>query len=114
MGAMYSIERKTEIQRILENAGRTEVNSLAKMFETSKETIRRDLREMEEAGTLRRTHGGAVFVQQKLKIDDDFPVETRQIHHQKEKDAICAIAAGFIEMDDSIFIDNSSTCLKSH
>ena len=56
----YSIERKTKILKTLEKDGRVEVETLAGELKVSKETIRRDLREMEQEGLLKRTHGGAV------------------------------------------------------
>jgi DeoR/GlpR family transcriptional regulator of sugar metabolism len=108
---MYSIERKAEIHKMLENYGRIEVAKLASVFATSKETIRRDLRELEEAGILHRTHGGAVVTQPISITEDEYPVELRQIHNKNEKDAICEKASQFIEMDDNIFVDNISTCL---
>ncbi len=112
MAEMYSIERKAEIHKMLEESGRIEVAKLAEIFDISKETIRRDLRELEEIGALHRTHGGAVSAQPNSFAEDEYPIEMRQIHQPKEKDAICKVAASFIEMDDSIFVDNSSTCLN--
>jgi DeoR family fructose operon transcriptional repressor len=108
---MYSIERKSEILKILEQNGRTGVNELSVLFNSSRETIRRDLREMEEKGLLKRTHGGAVFDSTFSSTTPEFPVGAREIQRFKEKDAICKSAAPFIKNGDSIFVDNSSTCL---
>jgi DeoR family fructose operon transcriptional repressor len=111
MNKMYSIERKSEILKILEQNGRIGVNELSALFNSSRETIRRDLREMEEKGLLKRTHGGAVFDSTFLSTTPEFPVGVREIQRFKEKDAICKSAASFIKNGDSIFVDNSSTCL---
>ncbi len=111
MNKMYSIERKSEILKILEQNGRIGVNELSALFNSSRETIRRDLREMEEKGFLKRTHGGAVFDSTFLSTTPEFPVGVREIQRFKEKDAICKSAASFIKNGDSIFVDNSSTCL---
>lgn len=108
---MYSIERKAEIIKILEKTGRVEVIELSKLFHTSKETIRRDMREMEADYLLKRTHGGAVKYDQNSPTGDEFPVTVREIQHYQEKDDICRKAASFIQSGDSIFVDNSSTCL---
>jgi DeoR family transcriptional regulator, fructose operon transcriptional repressor len=108
---MFSIERKSEILNILEQTGRVDVNALSDLFKTSRETIRRDLREMEEDGVLKRTHGGAVFNNLNPKTSDEFPVAVREIQRFSEKNAICKRAAAFVNYGDSIFIDNSSTCL---
>lgn len=108
---MYSIERKSEILKILEQNGRIGVNELSTLFNSSRETIRRDLREMEEKGLLKRTHGGAIFDSTFSATTPEFPVGVREIQRFKEKDAICKFAASFIKNGDSIFVDNSSTCL---
>ena len=75
---MYSIERKAEIIKILEKTGRVEVIELYNLFHTSKETIRRDLREMEADYLLKRTHGGAVKYDQNSPSGDEFPVTVRE------------------------------------
>ena len=108
---MYNIERKAGIMKILEESGRVEVNGLASYFYASRETIRRDLREMESDGLLTRTHGGAVAnLTADLSLGEQ-PVEIREIQHIREKSAICKRAAEYIQNGDSIFVDNSSTCL---
>jgi DeoR family fructose operon transcriptional repressor len=111
MDKMYGIERKSEILKILEQNGRIGVNELSTLFNSSRETIRRDLRKMEEKGLLKRTHGGAVFESVFSSTSSEFPVGVREIQRFKEKDAICKSAASFIKNGDSIFVDNSSTCL---
>lgn len=108
---MYSIERISEILKLLEQNGRVEVNELSALFNSSRETIRRDLREMEVKGLLKRTHGGAVFNNSLSSTKSEFPVTVREIHRFKEKDAICKHAASYIKDGDIIFVDNSSTCL---
>jgi DeoR family fructose operon transcriptional repressor len=111
MDKIYSIERKSEILKILEQNGRAGVNELSTIFNSSRETIRRDLREMGEKGLLKRTHGGAVFDGSISSTAPEFPVGVREIQRFKEKNAICKSAASFIKNGDSIFVDNSSTCL---
>jgi DeoR family transcriptional regulator, fructose operon transcriptional repressor len=111
MDKMFNIERKSEILKILEQNGRIGVNELSILFNSSRETIRRDLREMEEKGLLKRTHGGAIIDSTSSSITPEFPVGVREIQRFKEKDAICRSAASFIKNGDSIFVDNSSTCL---
>jgi DeoR family fructose operon transcriptional repressor len=109
---MFSIERKSEILRLIEEHGRVDVNDLSILFATSRETIRRDLREMEEGGLLKRTHGGAVLDGTLSVTTSEFPVGVREIQRFKEKDAICKAAVAYIRNGDIIFVDNSSTCLN--
>lgn len=107
----YSIERKTKIMKKLESNGRVEVEKLSKELKVSKETVRRDLSEMEKDGLLKRTHGGAVSIsttQQSL----EYPYLMREIQCLEEKERIGKKAASVIEDGDTIFIDNSSTNLS--
>ena len=108
---MYKIERKSEIVNILEDTGKVDVSDLAEKLSASRETIRRDLQEMEEDGILKRTHGGAVFAGSYPGSNLELPVSVREIQHSGEKDAICRRAAALIVDGDNIFLDNSSTCL---
>jgi DeoR family transcriptional regulator, aga operon transcriptional repressor len=63
---MLRNERKTEILRQLLKDGQVRVDQLADRFETSTATIRRELSYLDDAGLLRRTHGGAIQVEPML------------------------------------------------
>jgi DeoR family fructose operon transcriptional repressor len=106
---MLGFERKAEIATTLERAGRVDVASLSERFEVCRETIRRDLRELEKDGIIKRTHGGAVM--NGSRAQDEFPVSVREIQRQEEKLVICCRAAAMIEDGDIVFMDNSSTTL---
>jgi DeoR family fructose operon transcriptional repressor len=108
---MFGFERKAEIATILERAGRVAVASLSERFDVCKETIRRDLRELEREGIIRRTHGGAVLDQGASRAQAEFPVAVREIQRQEEKIRICRQAATMIQNGDTVFMDNSSTTL---
>jgi DeoR family fructose operon transcriptional repressor len=109
---MYSIERKSIIMNQLEANGSVDVNTLASNFETSKETIRRDLRDLEADGALIRTHGGAVEKKKdSTAATVEFPVNIRGIQRFAEKNQICKKAAEYIEDGDTLYVDNSSTIL---
>ena len=84
---------------------------MSTLFKSSCETIQRDLCEMEENGHLKRTHGGAVFDNTLSLTTPEYPVGVREIQRFKERDTICKFAMSFIKNGDSIFVDNSSTCL---
>jgi len=108
---MLGFERKAEIATLLESAGRIDVASLSGRFGVCRETIRRDLRELEKAGAVRRTHGGAVVDAAAADSPQEFPVSVRGIQRQEEKLLICRKAAAMIEDGDTLFMDNSSTTL---
>lgn len=106
---MLAYERKSRIIEYLEQNGKAEVGVLAEMLGVVAETIRRDLRELETQGVLKRTHGGAVIVSRKEK---EYPVQVRVMKNAVEKDMICRKAAEFINEGDLIFVDNSSTLVN--
>ncbi len=60
MGLARSESRHQAIARWLALEGRVDVVDLSTRLRVAQETVRRDLRAMEEAGALERVHGGAV------------------------------------------------------
>lgn len=58
--ALSASDRHESIATLIESAGRVEVTDLATRLSVSEETIRRDLRVLENDGRLTRAHGGAV------------------------------------------------------
>ena len=60
---MYAMERQELIERLLLDEGRVSVIDLARRFEVTTETVRRDLDQLERIGALRRVHGGALPVE---------------------------------------------------
>jgi DeoR family fructose operon transcriptional repressor len=107
---MYSEERKAEIRNLIGQKGSIEVNMLAELFRTSRETIRRDLSDLERQGALRRTHGGAMLEPSPVSQPES-PVGERGVRQMEEKKLICQRAADFICSNDTLFIDNSSTMI---
>ena len=105
---MLKIERQNLIEQELRKAGYVLVPGLSEMLRCSEETIRRDLREMEMAGRLTRTHGGAYLVE---KSDKGYPIELRKSYLQHTKQRMAAVAVREIRQNDMIMLDSSTTCL---
>lgn len=59
---MLPEERRSRIAQRVADEGAVSVSELSRLFGVAEETIRRDLKALESAGALRRTHGGAVRV----------------------------------------------------
>ena len=57
---MLNLERQAKILELLEENGKVEVADLARRLAASEVTIRKDLKELDSRGLLRRAHGGAV------------------------------------------------------
>lgn len=58
---MYAAERRQEILKLLQESGRVSVAELARHFDVSETSIRRDLSHLHRAGLAQRTYGGAVL-----------------------------------------------------
>ncbi|WP_026566694.1 DeoR/GlpR family DNA-binding transcription regulator [Bacillus sp. UNC41MFS5] len=56
---MLRKERQSKILQILEKEGKVVAKELSMKWDVSEDTIRRDLREMDSLGLLKRVHGGA-------------------------------------------------------
>lgn len=111
---MYGIERKAEILKKLEGGGEVDVVGLSEHFLVSKETIRRDLSELQKTGVLTRTHGGAVLNRRedgRPRYAVEYPVDVRSLKQFDQKNAICKEAASRIDEGDVLFLDNSSTTI---
>jgi len=86
-----------------------DVQALRQELSASVATIRRDLTELEARGLLRRTHGGAVSVNQ-VTLDNTNAVRAQS--HAEEKARIAEIAAGLIVDGDAVLIDSGTTALE--
>ncbi len=84
------------------------MTELSSLLNVTKETIRRDLEEMDEKGLLTRTHGGAYLA----RVGTDIPVFSREITYLKGKELIGEKCFNLVDDGDTIFLDSSTTCLK--
>lgn len=100
-------ERRSNIVEYLRRQGFAAVEELATRTGASAITIRRDLTLLEEAGLVRRTHGGAVPMAEALGA---VHIQIRLGEHPERKRAIAQAAAALIQPVSSIFLDAGSTC----
>lgn len=103
---LFKEERQAQIFRILETEHRVEVSDLSRRFTVSEDTIRRDLRDLENQDLIRKTHGGAL-----RHVASAPPYHTRVGYLSDVKDAIGKEAALLVEEGDSIIIDSGTTTL---
>lgn len=106
---MLKIDRHKVIEKQLYEKRSVLISDLSKLLKCSEETIRRDLREMENANKLERIHGGAYLPD---KHDKGVPIQLRETFYVEEKEQISLIALNFIKDNDVIMLDSSTTCLK--
>jgi DeoR/GlpR family transcriptional regulator of sugar metabolism len=95
-------QRRHNILALLNEQGEVSVDELAKRFEISEVTIRKDLAALENNGLLMRRYGGAVTMPQELMGDSSQPVS-------KYKQAIARAAASCISEHARIIVDSGST-----
>lgn len=103
---MIPSERIKQITDILYQQKTVSVQELCKILYCSPSTIRRDLIDLEEAGVLRRTRGGATLIS---KNTTEFSSYIRSLENSKEKQMVASMAVDYIHDDMSIFMDSSST-----
>lgn len=101
-------ERHTKIVDLLKDQRRVRVSELARLFNTTGVTIRRDLRKLEQEGMLHRTYGGAVGND---KVGFEFSFREKISRYTEEKRRIGEYAANLIEDGDTVIIGSGTTCL---
>jgi DeoR/GlpR family transcriptional regulator of sugar metabolism len=95
-------QRRHNILALLSEQGEVSVDNLARRFETSEVTIRKDLAALESNGLLLRRYGGAVTMPQELISEAAQPVSVY-------KQAIAHAAVQRIKEHARIIIDSGST-----
>lgn len=105
---MLANKRLDKITEVLYENGFVDIKELANELAVSEKTIRLDLDKLQETGILERVHGGA-----KLKsIDNNYgPIAMRRFKYLEQKNAIALKALEYIEDNDTIYLDDGSTCL---
>ncbi|HTG68899.1 MAG TPA: DeoR/GlpR family DNA-binding transcription regulator [Candidatus Udaeobacter sp.] len=99
-------ERYDKIVQLVNERGSIRVTELSELCQVTEETIRRDLDRLEQAGRLRRSHGGAVSVKDQ---QPEIPYFEREITQADEKRRIAEEAVKMIQPKDRILLDASST-----
>ncbi len=102
---MFALERQKRILELLKSDGAVWVSKLSAELDVTEETIRRDLEKLEKQNALRRTHGGA------LPMDDSMELsfEKRRHVNVEVKQLLARKAVEFIVPGDTVFLDASTT-----
>lgn len=106
---MISVNRLEHITTQLTVHKFVSVEQLSQELGVSGETIRRDLKVLEEKGVLKRTYGGA-YLEGSTKSDVN--IEVRKTILLPNKEQIAILCCQFIKPDDTIFLDSSTTSLE--
>lgn len=104
-------QRHAQLLALLRREGTVRIATLAKAFDVTTETARRDLDELAQSGALKRTYGGGAS----RSLIDEPGIGVRSRAHSAERGLIGAIAAGMVEPGDALMIDcGSTTSLFAH
>lgn len=106
---MMTAQRREELKRYMLAHKSASVPEMAKRFQVSGQTIRRDFEALEKEGFLLRSYGGAIVKDRKAAY---VPNDVKSELFVDEKKIICRRAAELIHPNDCIFIDHSTTALE--
>ncbi|MBO9689299.1 DeoR/GlpR family DNA-binding transcription regulator [Roseateles chitosanitabidus] len=102
---MWSQERHDKILLLLRERHRLTTDEAARELGVSRETVRRDLIELEQGGKLARVHGGAV----QSEVPAEASYAERAQSRRRQKQAIARQALTLVKPGLSLFIDAGST-----
>lgn len=85
------------------------ISALAKEFDVSEMTIRRDLTSLEERSLIQRTHGGAMLTERMML---EFDYRDRREVNRAAKGAIAREARQLIKPGDRVIVDTGTTTLE--
>jgi DeoR/GlpR family transcriptional regulator of sugar metabolism len=97
--------RHAQLLALLRREGTVRIATLAKVFDVTTETARRDLDELAQSGALKRTYGGGAS----RSLIDEPGIGIRSRAHAAERGLIGAAAASMVQSGDALMIDCGST-----
>jgi DeoR/GlpR family transcriptional regulator of sugar metabolism len=102
---MIPEQRRAAILEMARQNSELKVEELADRLGVSRETVRRDLAQLDARGLLRRVHGGA----QRPQTGAEAPFHRRLIENADAKARIGRMAAELFQDGDTLMIDTGST-----
>jgi DeoR/GlpR family transcriptional regulator of sugar metabolism len=106
---LSALERRSLIAQMVMENGVVYLTELVKKFQITETSIRRDLSLLEEAGRLKRIHGGAVNASGNMRSDSF--LEKMQLHNAAKK-RIGKAAAELLGPRDILLLDSGTTTLE--
>lgn len=103
---MYAAERQHRILVEARRSGRVEVGAMTELLGVTSETVRRDLTALEQRGSLRRVHGGAIPVE---RLELEPALADRRDRLAAEKARIAARALELVPPRGTVIIDSGTT-----
>mgnify|MGYP000979008755 CR=1 FL=1 len=107
--SIFAVERQQQIMEIINRNKRIVVPELAELFGVSATTIRKDLKALEDANLITRTHGGALCIS---KARYESSPATKATIMSPQKQAIAAKAIEYIEDGDTVALLTGTTVME--
>lgn len=107
MDGALRLERTIDLLR---SQGRVDVGDLAREFETSEVTIRRDLDTLAERGIATRVRGGAITA---VLRGDEVPFELRELESAQAKQRMAAAVIDLVRDGEAVIVDGGTTGLAA-
>ncbi|HEU5116453.1 MAG TPA: DeoR/GlpR family DNA-binding transcription regulator [Isosphaeraceae bacterium] len=106
---MLAEARRKQLLDLVSQRGFATLEDLVEVLGVSESTVRRDLEALDQAGSVRRTHGGAVFAGDVRAMP---AFEDRTAAASREKRAIGHSAAALVSDGDTVLLDGGTTTLE--
>jgi DeoR family fructose operon transcriptional repressor len=106
---MLAETRRRTLLDLVARQGFATLDELVRALGVSESTVRRDLEALDLAGSVKRTHGGAVYAGEVRAMP---ALEDRVAACHEEKVAIGRAAAALIEDGESVLLDGGTTTLE--
>ncbi|GAK58115.1 DNA-binding protein IolR [Candidatus Vecturithrix granuli] len=100
------VHRIQQIEEYIKSRGVASLDELCRQFDVSKNTIRRDVQELESRQIVKKVYGGVMMNEEKLLIPS---ISQRQVRMPGEKALIGQKAAEFVNDGDVVIIDSGTT-----
>ena len=104
-------ERQARILELVQQKEQMRVEDLARIFQVSPMTIRRDLNVLSTGGALSRLHGSAVTNDSLIRADHSINTGSENPLILRCRKSISKYAAGFVSPGERLFINGSRTAL---
>jgi DeoR family transcriptional regulator, fructose operon transcriptional repressor len=101
--------RRRLLQDLITRQGYATLEELVRILGVSESTIRRDLETLDLAGSIKRTHGGAIYAGEVRSMP---AFDERTGTAVAEKSAIGQAAADMLEDGDTVLLDGGTTTLE--
>jgi DeoR family fructose operon transcriptional repressor len=107
---MLIAERQTRLKELLSRRGISDLDTLSSELQVSQSTVRRDVELLEQEGLVRRTHGGVIWVGEKVTGGSrPYAFDQRMGYQLDAKRQIARAAKSLVQAGDTVLIDGGTT-----